>query len=253
MGRKSSPPLSGRLRQGPFCNILVSENDLSMTDWQPLWLSFKLAFVTTTILLILSLPLAYWLAFSRRRIKALVEALISLPMVLPPSVLGFYLLVAFSPAHGPGRLLDKYLDVRLVFTFPGLVVASLFYSLPFMVNPLLSGFKSLPSALREASYTLGKSNFTTLMKILLPNIRPSLLTGIVLSFAHTIGEFGVVLMIGGNIPGQTRVASLAIFDEMESMNYSAANKYALILFMLSFIMLLIVYLTNHYFSKRQPF
>ncbi|MBN9380682.1 MAG: molybdate ABC transporter permease subunit [Chitinophagaceae bacterium] len=223
-----------------------------MTDWQPLWLSFRLAFVTTVILLAISLPLAYWLAYSRLRIKAIVEALISLPMVLPPSVLGFYLLIAFSPAHGPGRLLDRYFDIRLVFTFSGLVVASLFYSLPFMVSPLLSGFKSLPPALREASYTLGKSKTTTLVKILLPNIRPSLLTGVVLSFAHTIGEFGVVLMIGGNIPGQTRVASLAIFDEMESMNYSAANKYALVLFLLSFCILLVVYLANHYFSKPQP-
>ena len=223
-----------------------------MIDWQPLWLSFRLASVTTVILLAISLPLAYWLAYSRRRLKAVIEALISLPMVLPPSVLGFYLLVAFSPSHGLGKLLDKWLDIRLVFTFPGLVVASLFYSLPFMVNPLLSGFKSLPPALREASYTLGKSNFTTLIKILLPNIRSSLLTGIVLSFAHTIGEFGVVLMIGGNIPGQTRVASLAIFDEMESMHYSAANRYALVLFLLSFIILLVVYLVNHYFSKPQP-
>jgi molybdate transport system permease protein len=222
-----------------------------MTDWQPLWLSFRLAFITTVILLAISLPLAHWLAYSRRRIKALIEALISLPMVLPPSVLGFYLLVAFSPSHGLGRLLDKWLDVRLVFTFPGLVVASLFYSLPFMVNPLLSGFKSLSPALREASYTLGRSEFTTLRKILLPNIRPSLLTGIVLSFAHTIGEFGVVLMIGGNIPGQTRVASLAIFDEMESMNYGAANKYALVLFALSFSILLVVYLVNYYFNKPQ--
>ncbi|MDO6432314.1 molybdate ABC transporter permease subunit [Flavitalea sp. BT771] len=223
-----------------------------MTDWQPLWLSFRLASITTVILLAISLPLAYWLAYSRRRIKAVIEALISLPMVLPPSVLGFYLLVAFSPSHGLGMFLDKWLDIRLVFTFPGLVVASLFYSLPFMVNPLLSGFKSLPPALREASYTLGKSKLTTLIKILLPNIRSSLLTGIVLSFAHTIGEFGVVLMIGGNIPGQTRVASLAIFDEMESMNYSAANRYALILFLLSFIILAVVYLVNHYFSKPQP-
>ena len=223
-----------------------------MTDWQPLWLSFRLAFTTTVILLAISLPLSYWLAYSRRRIKTLVEALISLPMVLPPSVLGFYLLVAFSPAHGMGRFLDKWLDIRLVFTFPGLVVASLFYSLPFMVNPLLSGFKSLSPTLREASYTLGKSGFTTLIKVLLPNIRPSLLTGIVLSFAHTIGEFGVVLMIGGNIPGRTRVASLAIFDEMESMNYSAANKYALVLFILSFSILLVVYLVNHYYSKPQP-
>ena len=223
-----------------------------MTDWQPLWLSLRLAFITTVLLLVISLPLAYWLAYSRRRGRAVIEALISLPMVLPPTVLGFYLLVAFSPAHGIGGWLDRWLNLRLVFTFPGLVVASLFYSLPFMVNPLLSGFKSLPPALREASYTLGKSGPTTLIKVLLPNIRPSLVTGIVLSFAHTIGEFGVVLMIGGNIPGQTRVASLAIYDEMQSMNYHAAGKYALVLFALSFSILLVVQLVNHYFTKPHP-
>jgi len=210
-----------------------------MTDWQPLWLSFRLASITTMLLLVISIPLAYWLAYSRRRGKAVIEALISLPMVLPPTVLGFYLLIALSPSH-------------LVFTFTGLVIASLFYSLPFMVNPLLSGFKSLPPALREASYTLGKSSSTTLIKVLLPNIRPSLLTGIVLSFAHTIGEFGVVLMIGGNIPGRTRLASLAIYDEMESMNYAAASKYALILFTFSFSILMIVHLVNHHFSKPDP-
>src|SRR5438445_5157535 len=207
-----------------------------MTDWQPLWLSFRLAFITTMLLLVISIPLAYWLAYSRRRGKAVIEALISLPMVLPPTVLGFYLLIALSPSH-------------LVFTFTGLVIASLFYSLPFMVNPLLSGFKSLPPALREASYTLGKSGSITLIKVLLPNIRPSLLTGIVLSFAHSIGEFGVVLMIGGNIPGRTRLASLAIYDEMESMNYAAAGTYALILFTFSFSVLLIVHLVNHHFSN----
>jgi len=210
-----------------------------MTDWQPLWLSFQLAFITTMLLLVISIPLAYWLAYSRWRGKAVIEALISLPMVLPPTVLGFYLLIALSPSH-------------LVFTFTGLVIASLFYSLPFMVNPLLSGFKSLPPALREASYTLGKSGSTTLIKVLLPNIRPSLLTGIVLSFAHTIGEFGVVLMIGGNIPGRTRLASLAIYDEMESMNYAAASQYALILFTFSFSVLLIVHLVNHHFSRPDP-
>ncbi|HEY4209093.1 MAG TPA: molybdate ABC transporter permease subunit [Puia sp.] len=210
-----------------------------MTDWQPLWLSFRLASITTLLLLVISIPLAYWLAYSRWRAKAVIEALISLPMVLPPTVLGFYLLIALSPSH-------------LVFTFAGLVIASLFYSLPFMVNPLLSGFKSLPPALREASYTLGKSDSTTLMRVLLPNIRPSLLTGIVLSFAHTIGEFGVVLMIGGNIPGRTRVASLAIYDEMQSMNYAAASKYALVLFALSFSILLIVHLVNNHFSRPDP-
>lgn len=220
-----------------------------MIDLQPLWLSLRLSLVTTAILLVIAVPLAYWLAYSRHRAKILVEVIVSLPMVLPPSVLGFYLLLAFSPSHAFGKFLDRFLDIRLVFTFPGLVIASLIYSLPFMVNPILSGFKSLPTALKEASYTLGKSPFTTLTKILLPNIRPSLLTGIVLSFAHTIGEFGVVMMIGGNIPGQTRVASLAIFEEMQSMHYPIANLYSLILLLLSFTILLSVYLINHRFNK----
>jgi molybdate transport system permease protein len=223
-----------------------------MIDWEPIWLSLRLSFVTTTILLLIALPLACWLAYTRFRAKALVETLISLPLVLPPSVLGFYLLIAFSPSHSFGRFLDHYLGLRLVFSFPGLVIASLLYSLPFMVNPILAGMKSLPPSLREASYTLGKSGFTTLLKVILPNIRPSLLTGIVLSFAHTIGEFGVVLMIGGNIPGQTRVASLAIYDEVQSMNYPAANTYALLLFAFSFTILLSVYIVNHHFSKVNP-
>jgi molybdate transport system permease protein len=223
-----------------------------MIDWQPLWLSFRLAFVTTAILLLISIPIAYWLAYSRFRLKVVAETVISLPMVLPPSVLGFYLLLAFSPSGSFGHLLDRYLDIRLVFTFPGLVVASLFYSLPFMVNPILSGFKSLPPALKEASQTLGKSSSTTLVRVLLPNIRASVITGAVLSFAHTIGEFGVVLMIGGNIPGQTRVASLAIYDEVQSMNYPLANRYALTLFAFSFGILLLVYLLNHHFSKSNP-
>jgi molybdate transport system permease protein len=220
-----------------------------MIDWQPLWLSFQLAFVTTAILLFVAIPIAYGLAYSRFRLKVVAEAVISLPMVLPPSVLGFYLLLAFSPSGAFGRLLERYLDIRLVFTFPGLVVASLFYSLPFMVNPILSGFKSLPPHLKEASLTLGKSSFTTLLRVLLPNMRASLITGAVLSFAHTIGEFGVVLMIGGNIPGQTRVASLAIYDEVQSLNYPLANRYALVLFAFSFGILLLVYGINHHFSK----
>ena len=223
-----------------------------MIDWQPLWLSFRLASITTAILLVLAIPIAHWLAYSRFRWKVVPEVVISLPMVLPPTVLGFYLLLAFSPTGGFGRWLDQYLSIRLVFTFPGLVVASLIYSLPFMVNPILSGFKSLPPALKEASRTLGKSSFTTLWRVLLPNIRASVITGAVLSFAHTIGEFGVVLMIGGSIPGQTKVASLAIYDEVQSMNYPVANRYALTLFAFSFCILLLVYLVNHHFSKPKP-
>lgn len=223
-----------------------------MIDTAPLWLSFKLSLITTVILLLIAIPLANWLAYTHFRMRAVVEALISLPLVLPPSVLGFYLLLAFSPAHAFGKFLDRYLDLRLVFSFPGLVIASLIYSLPFMVNPILSGFKSLPRSLKDASSTLGKSGFTTLLKVLLPNIRSSLLTGIVLSFAHTLGEFGVVLMIGGNIPGQTRVASLAIYDEVQSMHYRNANHYAFFLFAFSFTILLVVYLVNHHFRKANP-
>jgi molybdate transport system permease protein len=203
------------------------------------------------ILLAVGIPLAYRLAYSRRRWTAIAEAIISLPMVLPPSVLGFYLLLAFSPAGSFGHFLDRFLDVRLVFTFPGLIVASLVYSLPFMVNPLLAGFKNLPPHLMEASRTLGKSNLTTLRRILLPNIRASLITGAILSFAHTIGEFGVVMMIGGSIPGQTKVASVAVYDEQQSGNYSLANHYAITLLALSFFILLVVYSVNRHFSQTK--
>jgi molybdate transport system permease protein len=222
-----------------------------MIDWQPLWLSVRLASVTTMILLIIAIPLGYWLAYNRQRWAIAAEAIISLPMILPPTVLGFYLLLAFSPSQGFGRFLDHYLDLRLVFTFPGLVIASLLYSLPFTVNPIVAGFRGLPPDLREASRTLGKSDLTTLVRILLPNIRPSLITAGVLSFAHTIGEFGVVMMIGGSIPGQTRVASVAIYDEIQSVNYAAANRYALVLLAFSFIVLLLVYGVNHHFSKSK--
>jgi molybdate transport system permease protein len=220
-----------------------------MIDWQPLWLSVRLAGITTLLLFVISVPLGYWLAYSRQRWKFAVEALVSLPMVLPPTVLGFYLLLAFSPSHSFGRFLDHYLDTRLVFTFPGLVVASLLYSLPFMAGPIVAGFRSLSPNLRAASRTLGKSDRTTLIRILLPNIRPSLITGAVLCFAHTIGEFGVVMMIGGSIPGQTRVASVAIYDEVQSINYSVANHYAIVLLTFSFVILLLVYLINHHFNR----
>jgi molybdate transport system permease protein len=222
-----------------------------MIDWQPLWLSLRLAGITTIILLVLAIPLGYWLAHSRQRWKIAVEALVSLPMVLPPTVLGFYLLLAFSPSHTFGRFLDHYLNIRLVFTFPGLVVASLFYSLPFAAGPIIAGFRGLPPDLRAASRTLGKSDLTTLIRILLPNIRPSLITGAVMSFAHTIGEFGVVMMIGGSIPGQTRVASVAIYDEVQSIHYSLANRYAVLLLAFSFGILLLVYLVNHHFNQAK--
>ena len=213
-------------------------------DWQPLLLTFKLAALTTLILLLLGIPLAYWLAFSRRRFKPMFEALVSMPLVLPPSVLGFYLLLAFSPQNGFGRWLAQTFDIRLVFSFAGLVIGSVIFSLPFMVHPIQSGLQNLPFSLVEASRTLGKSDIHTLWRVLLPNIKSALLSGIVLSFAHTIGEFGVVLMIGGNIPGITKVASIAIYDEVESLNFGAAHFYSMVLFAISFAVLLLVYGSN---------
>lgn len=221
-----------------------------MIDWEPLALTFRLSFITTVLLLVVSIPLAYWLAYSKSKIKPVIETLVSMPLVLPPTVLGFYLLVAFSPSNTFGNWLDEWIGLRLVFSFEGLVFASVIYSLPFMVQPIQSGFVNLSASLREAAYVLGKSKMTTLFKVLLPNIKPSLLTGIVLAFAHTIGEFGVVLMIGGNMPGKTKVASIAIYDEVESMNYDAANTYSLILFAITFIILLIVYLVNGGYLKN---
>ena len=219
-------------------------------EWGPIILTFKLALVTTIILLFISIPLAYWLSYTRTKLKPLVETLVSMPLVLPPTVLGFYLLVAFSPSYGLGKILDEYLGVQLLFSFQGLVIASIIYSLPFMVHPIQSGFNNLTPSLTEASLVLGKSRVTTLFRVLLPNIKPSLLTGIILAFAHTIGEFGVVLMIGGNMPGRTKVASIAIYDEVESLNYSAAHAYSLILFSLTFAILFLVYLVNGGYLKR---
>lgn len=212
--------------------------------WQTLWLTFQLATITTAILLLLGIPIAYWLAFAKFRWKPLVEATVSLPLVLPPTVLGFYLLIALGPNSGLGQFLSDYFNIRLVFSFAGLVVGSILYSLPFMVQPIQAGLQNLPKNLAEASYILGKSKLETLFRVLLPNIRAALLSGMVLSFAHTVGEFGVILMIGGNIPGETRVASIALYNEVESLNYTVANQYALVLMCFSFIVLSLVYTFN---------
>lgn len=221
-------------------------------DWQPLWLTFRLAMITSAILFVVALPLAYWLAFSKFKGRGLVEAVIGMPLVLPPSVLGFYLLLAFSPSYWFGAWVENVLGLRLVFSFPGLVIGSVIYSLPFMVYPLRASLQSLPTSLREASFTLGKGRFETFYKVLLPNCKSGILTAIVLTFAHTVGEFGVVLMIGGNIPGITKVASVAIYNEVEALNYAGANQYALVLFAITFIILLLVYsINNHLFSVRQ--
>lgn len=213
-------------------------------DWQPLILTFKLAAVTTVILFCIGVPFSWWLANTRIRIKPAVEALVAMPLVLPPSVLGFYLLLAFSPERWFGQWLDRVAGLRLAFSFEGLVVASVIFSFPFLVHPIQAAFQNLPRSLTEAARVLGKSDWQIFLRVLLPNIKPALLSGTVLSFAHTVGEFGVVLMIGGNLPDQTRVASIAIYDEVESLNYAAANFYAGTLFLLSFAILLVVYLVN---------
>ncbi|MCL6265735.1 molybdate ABC transporter permease subunit [Flagellimonas myxillae] len=219
-------------------------------SWEPLILTFKLALVTTLILLVLSIPLSYWLAYSKARAKPIIQTLVSMPLVLPPTVLGFYFLIAFSPNNALGGWLSETLGIQLVFSFPGLVLASMLYSLPFMVHPILSGFTGIHTSLREAAVLMGKSKFEILLHVLLPNIKPALLTGTVLSFAHTVGEFGVVLMIGGNIPGKTKVASIAIYDEVEALNYGAANFYSLVLFAITFCILLTVYLINGGYLKK---
>jgi molybdate transport system permease protein len=219
-------------------------------DWTPISLTIKLASITTLVLLIISIPLGKWLAFTKSRVKPFMETLVSMPLVLPPTVLGFYLLLVFSPDSQLGQVLEQWFGLRLAFSFPGLVIASVIYSLPFMVHPIQSGLTSLAPSLLDASKVMGKSYLTTLFKVELPNIKPSLLTGIVLSFAHTVGEFGVVLMIGGSIPDRTRVASIAIYDEVEALNYGAAHQYSLILLTLAFLVLLVVYLVNGGYLKR---
>ena len=217
---------------------------MDVTFVQTLWITFKLAFSTTLILVCIGLPVSYWLAYSRFKLKPLVEALVSMPMVLPPSVIGYYMLVLYSPRNFFGKWLAETFDVRLAFTFEGVLIASVLFSLPFMVQPLHNGLHSLPNSLREASYTLGKSKMTTFFKVLLPNIKPSIITAIALTFAHSIGEFGIVLMVGGNMPGETRVASIAIYDEVQSLNFAAANQYAFILFAVSLVLLTTIYSVN---------
>lgn len=219
-------------------------------NWSPILLTFQLATVTTIMLFVLAVPLANWLTYTKSKLKPVIETLVSMPLVLPPTVLGFYFLVAFSPNNAVGAWLDKWLGLKLVFSFEGLVFASIIYSLPFMVHPIQAGLSGLSTSLKEAAYVMGKSKIITLLKVLLPNIKGSLLTGVVLAFAHTIGEFGVVLMIGGNIPNETRVASIAIYDEVEALNYGAANSYSLLLFSLTFVILLLVYFVNGGYLKR---
>lgn len=215
-----------------------------MIDLSPFWLSFKLAGLTTLILFVIALPFAWWLSQSTSKSKPFFEAVTALPIVLPPSVLGFYLLVVLSPSSALGGFLEDIFGVKLVFSFTGLVVASCFYSLPFMVQPMQSGFETLNKHMLEAAYLAGKSKLQTVLSVALPNIKPSLVTALIITFAHTVGEFGVVLMIGGSIPGETKVASVAIYEMVEMMEYGQAHIYAAIMVAMSFFVLLAVYVFN---------
>jgi len=211
---------------------------------EALWLSVRLATCVSAILLILGMPLAYWLAFSRWRWKFLVEAIVALPLVLPPTVLGFYLLVAMGP-HGPlGSVWVRAFGHGLAFTFAGLVIASLLYSLPFAVQPLIASFETVDRKLLDASAVLGAGRLRTFRRVILPLSMPGVLTAIVLSFAHTLGEFGVVLMVGGNLAGVTRTISIDIYDRVQSLQYAEANRTALLLLAFSFVVLSIVYGVN---------
>lgn len=223
---------------------------MSELDFEPFLLSFKLAGITTLILFIIALPISWWLSQTKWRFKPFVEALTSLAIVLPPSVLGFYLLVALSHNSPLGAFFEETFGMKLVFNFTGLVIASCFYSFPFMVQPLQSGFESLDKNMLEASYVAGKSKFQTLFYVALPNIKPALMTAIIITFAHTVGEFGVVLMVGGSIPGETKVASVAIYEMVEIMDYSIAHIYSAIMVALSFIVLLGVYIFNQSQGKK---
>jgi molybdate transport system permease protein len=213
-------------------------------DWQTFWLTVQLAMVVSAVLLLLGLPLACWIAFSHWRWKFLVEALVALPIVLPPTVLGFYVLVALGSRSPLGRCWQSLTGHTLAFTFTALVIGSLLYSLPFAVQPFAASFSSVDRKLLAASATLGASPVRTFFRVVLPLSVPGLITGVVLAFAHTMGEFGVVLMVGGNIPGVTRTVSIAIYDQVQASNYAAANALALLLLVFSFVVLAVVYGLN---------
>jgi molybdate transport system permease protein len=223
---------SGRSREGGSVN------------WTAIWVTFKLASLTSMALLLIGLPIAYWLTFSKWRWKFLVESVVALPLVLPPTVLGFYILVAIGP-HSPfGRFYSDVVGHTLPFSFQGLLMASILYSLPFAVQPFATAFEQVDRKLIEASWTLGLSKIKTFFKLIVPLSAAGLITGAVLSFAHTMGEFGVVLMVGGNIEGVTRTVSIDIYDDVQALDYASAGRTALFLLVLSYVVLLLIYAMN---------
>ena len=213
-------------------------------NWPAIFLSIRLASTVCVLLLLIGGPLAYWIAFSPRRWKFLVEAVVALPLVLPPTVLGYYMLVALSPQSTLGRLVESIFSARLAFSFPGLVIASVIYSLPFAVQPMANAFAGVDRNLLNAAAVLGASGWRRFQTITLPLAKAGVITGAVLSFAHTIGEFGVVLMVGGNIPGVTQTISIAIYDEVQALDYATAARTSALLLVFSFIALAFVYALN---------
>lgn len=224
-------------------------NFLDSEFLQTMILTFKLAFYTTLLLLPIGIALAVLLDSLHSRLGIILQAFIWMPLILPPSVLGFYLLVFFNRNNPLGLFLLEHFSFQLAFSFAGLVVASVIFSLPFMVNPIKNALSSLPPSLKEASYTLGKGRISTFIFVLLPNIKSSILLGCVTSFAHTIGEFGVVMMIGGSRAGETKVASIAIYEQVETLNYTLAHQYALTLFVVSFVSLCVIFALAHRYAK----
>lgn len=221
-------------------------------DLTPLWITFKLALVTTGLLLFLGAPLAWWLARTKSKGKFIVESLVSLPLILPPTVLGFYLLLVLGPQGPFSGLIELFGLKTLAFSFTGLVFGSMVYSLPFVVSPMQDAFSSISEDILDAASTLGSSPLDRFFSVVLPIARPGILTAAVLGFAHTIGEFGVVLMIGGNIPGKTQVVSIAIYENVENLEYTKAHYMSAGLLILSFVLLLIVYGVNRRFRMVNP-
>ena len=219
-----------------------------MIDWQAVWLTIRLASMTVLILLCLGVPLAWWLSQTRSRFKTGIEALTALPLVLPPTVLGFYLLIIMQPQGVVGSLWQNTFGHPLAFTFSGLVVASCLYSLPFVVQPIQTAFESLDRRMIEAAWTLGDRSVKVFYSIILPQCKRGFVTAVVLGFAHTVGEFGVVLMVGGNIPGETQVVSISIYEEVEVLNYAGAHALSALLIAFSFVVLLLVYGLNRRWS-----
>lgn len=213
-------------------------------NWTAIWVTCKLATLTSFTLLIIGLPIAYWLTYSKWRWKFLIESIVALPLVLPPTVLGFYILIAIGPHSPIGRFYTDLVGHPLPFSFQGLLLASILYSLPFAVQPFATAFEQVDRKLIEASWTLGLSKLKTFFKLILPLSTAGLITGVVLSFAHTLGEFGVVLMVGGNIEGITRTVSIEIYDEVQALNYATAAKTSALLLLVSYAVLLLVYAMN---------